>query len=1577
MDGQERARVLLAALRAFLIEESWSIDSVSGDGNGLVARFGEGAGVTFVFGTKAQPAASGLTVQVHDDNSGFEKREDWQQLQWIASNAGRSDVVHCRLGRDLIFAFKDKGGVLSDYEKSLQQRFREMAMPELDRSVDCACLILKHEGRTRARPISVSGIVDYTVRANADSLIGEERWRNALIAVNGCIAESAMDQAHFVISQLVLGHLNRFAKGGWITCLPLFLSGDEIRVHGLDGAVRDAFWAACRRSYSQSLYRLLVQLGFLHLYIANGEQLRSDQDFDPNTRFITEILAACEGDGRFTLTCARDFVFHSGAPAPEVDEAAEGGSRWELGSLRTLGQRFFLAEIFCIIDFGARRLEHFRLLSGYAEAKLDRHTEQISRLSGSRCSPEEARLALRNLAFRQIDREAGILARADLSAVAEGVLTDMRRRPAHVAFVEEAIAQSELLRQVGAGRFAFRDGIVRDHLTATAIGRGLRYALLVGSFDKLRRAFSRRIVDTSVFEMACDCARLAEMPDIGAAIRTIPAAFMLNEGPSSDIQIQAENAIRFLFAAADFLAAARPEVWRDRRAFFDHLCKDAGPVVLAGMALPQFTFRDISLKRWTLQNCNLRSCVFVGCDLSQMRALDSFLGGCVIKDCIVDEYIKLAESNLSGSWIGGNVDTRKLFNVLGSLRDRFKRSNWTLSSVGGNGLDGDTIDDVFAFLSRQDASMVSLTLHDSNGAAPHSAPSPPEFQAALLQNVWGDDVVVDDVDSQRGFVRRADAARLARPGAPEAIKWIARAAFCGEHGRRGLLAIDAAGELWFAGPSDDGGSGWRKASLPEPLVGVERFDAFDEDEFDPTIRAAAVVVEKGERRLVLFEADVAAAPDLSFAATRPRLHLTTRVTASAWVRERRDRAPSFYVGYKSGAVERIALSEESGEWESRIRVRPGEVGVGGLSFARRSKVLVVAYRNGLTIGLQSAADPDAPPLFSFKTALVRIYDIVYLEGSGDQMILVGSTSVAGQKADPLCILFNAAGDVLAVFPNPPPLPAGAKELELPGCGSAPGGAPGAAADNQDVIDDLACLQERVDAVRLDRSRAEVRPLSDNELNRGLVFKLRSTAGKTLQAAIDTPDGPAFRHLHVTLTAAARDGSDVTPVQRHFTDRELEFLPSAAAEIEVRVPVAFSRDTETAQARLDLRYRSGGVDVARKPFDVEIDVLWRENPYEASGKAALGSRFFGRLTQIENCAAQLSRGNGVIVRAARRMGKSSFLASVAQRLSNQGHLAVVLSLAGSAKPRAELAALIVRGAQDVLSPVAPATAERLQKELSRSAVKGRQALDRFAELARAMGFKTPAVALIDEWGVISNRASALFDEPFEQEIGELVQNATANTPITVCLASAPDDFVYRDSSHQSDFYRGFDNRSAWLDLGPLNDEELRLIMTEPIQGRAGRFSDEEATFEILRRLSSGDPYGANIIMARAYERALARANAANGGDLEVRPEDLDNELVIRDLVSIYDVHLPYTFERLSVENQRRTVEEAAAPVPAWEQRSIAVPRVSDDPHQRGLFSGAGFRRSRDPGMRDARFDLWIPRGFALNIARQRIGSSEHG
>lgn len=1576
MDSQERARVLLSALKTFLTGESWTIDSIAGEGNALAARFGEGASVRFVIGADVQLGASGLTVRIHDDNAQFEKREDWRGLQWIASNAGRDELVHARLGWDLIFAFKDKA-TLSDYERSLRSKLRGMSAPEIDWSVDCARLILKHEGRTRSRPVNVAGIVDYALRANGDKAIEEEGWRNALIALNGCVADVAMDQTHFMISELALKHLARLVGRGWVTCLPLFLSGDEIRVHGLDASVRDAVWAACGRSYSQSLYRLLVQLGFLHLYIANGEQLRSDQDFDPNTRFITEILAACEGDGRFTLACVRDFVFHPGAPPPAIDEAVEDGKRWELGSLRTLGQRFFLAEMFCLIDFGSRRPEHFKLLRDYASAAVTRNADQISKLGGSRCSPQEAHLALRNLAFRQIDREAGILARADLRAVAEGVLTGMRRRPAHVAFVEEAIAQSELLREVGAGRFAFRDAIVRDDLIAAAVGRGLRFALLVGHFSKLRKAFSRRIVDAGVFEIACDCARLAEMPDIAATMRTLPAAFMLNEGPSSDMQIQAENALRFLFAAADYLVAARPEIWRSRRAFFDHLCKDAGPIVMAGMALPQFTFRGISLKRWTLQNCNLRSCVFVDCDLSQMRVLDSFLGGTVIKDCVVDEYMKLADSNLSGSWIGGDVDTQRLFNVLGSLRDRFKHSNWTLSSVGGNGIDSDEIREVFAFLGRQGASIVNLTLHDSNGAAPHSAPSPPGFQAALLQNLWGEDVVIDDVDPQRPYVRRAEAARVARPGAPATIKWMARAAFRGEQGCHGLLAVDAVGDLWFAGRSGDGESDWRKASLPKPLTGVERFDAFDEDEFDPTIRAAAVVTENGQRYVVLIEADAAAAPDLRFAAARHKLGFNVRVTAMSWVRERRDSDPCLYIGYKSGAVERISRSEP-GAWKAVMRARPCDIGIGALSFARRSKVLIVAYHNGLAIGLQSAADSDGPPLFSFKTALVRIFDIVYLEGGGDQMILVGSTNATGQKAPPLCILFNAAGDVLAVFPNPPPpLPPGAKELELVGSGTELREAAGLAAEAQDSFVDVARLRERVNGVRLDRSRAEVRPLSDNELNRALVFKLRSTSGKPLHAAIDTPDGPAFRHLHLTLTAAARDGSEVAPVQRHFTDRELEFLPSVEGDIEVRVPVAFSRDTETARARLDLSYRSGGVDLAEKSFYIEIDVLWRENPYESSGKAALGSRFFGRLSQIENCASQLARGNGVIVRAARRMGKSSFLGSVAQRLSSQDHLAVVLSLAGSAKPRADLAALIVRGAQDVLSPVAPATAERLQKELSRSAPRGRQALDKFAELAKAMGFKPPAVALIDEWGVISNPASSLFDEPFEQEIGELVQNATGNTPIVVCLASAPDDFVYRDSSHQSDFYRGFDNRNAWLDLGPLNDEELRLIMTEPIQSRAGRFSNEAATFEILRRLSGGDPYGANVIMARAYELALARANSPDGGELEVRPEDLDNELVERDLVSIYDVHLAYTFERLSEVNRRRIVEDAAASVPPWEQKPTPVPRASEDPHQWGLFSRAGFRRSRDPGMRDARFDLWIPRGFALNMARQTMGDSEHG
>ncbi len=1584
---QERIRAVIAALRELLEHAGWRVQEGAG-GAFLKGTFGGGPPVWFAIADEAKPRghkASELLVWIHDD--AFQrpsKTENWIDLNAIASRAHAGEEVHTRFGWDLVFGFGASGATpLVQYLAELRAAHKVSTQASNTSSTAVvADLLMKVSKATRVAEVTSEQIRSAILRRGPlpEGPSGAPP-RNALIAYNGCVDGKAIDQAAFLVSHLIESHIEDLTAAVSLASVPVLLTGEQMRLDGLGGALRQSFWSATRRSYSNALYAALARLGYLHIYIANGEALRVDQDFDPNTRHITDVFNFCEGYGRFTLCCARDYVFHDSESDPVPNETPEQG-RWEIGSLRTLGQRFFLAETFYIVDFGDRESRDFKAIVVHSRALADEFAEKVSDRSGGRCSQPEARAALGRLGKLRVDRESGVFARGDLRTVSAGILTEERRRPVHIAVVEAALAESGAFSELNGGRLMFSDGLLAEYLLANEIATALRYALIVPDYGPIEQIFKNRISESRVHQLACHLAGIESQGEIAVALGRMTSNFDLFNGPGADKQIQAENMFRLLFAAADHLVEAR--MW-ERRSDALAAINGGNTPILIGMALPQFSFRDVNLEKWRFENCNFRSAAFIEANLTRFTANDCYLGGAVFKQCRLNTYTDFSKSNLSGSWFGGGTNPEGLFGSR-RTRERLQNVNWTLAFVDGQSTSNDE-DDVggdltttrekFELLRASGGILTDLTVIGRDGESA-SGGLPVDFRATLLRGIW-EKVVVEEDAAQVIQIQEAHAP-LSRGGAAS-IK-ATYAVRVNLHGKPGLAAIADNGDIWATGPAVGSPAEWKKVGQLKTRGEVGQIGCFDQDTGANAVLAAVeVTVEGGGRVVEVIEPEMADGAIKSLNHVRfSCLEGDGSLTTLKWIRHSTGARPELYYGTTSGIVRRVLLDKPEDKPEE-IAASIRGVEVGGLCFAKRSRVLVITYNNGLVIGVQTPVNRLAPPLFSFKTAIRSVFGVVYLEGEGDQMVLVGSAEPAASdrflaENKPLCVLMNASGDVLAVFERPVD-----ERLVTDTKADEPKKSPKRtkkASTTQPEASDAAILydEERLKSLlaqyRPESARLEVRPLSEGDAK--LVVRLNTGIDGVLTPVVETSDGPAFRQCTLKVSCWNEHGEKIVPVQEIFTDHECD-MEQSGQQLEIVPPIQFGRDASRANLSINIAYRSIDRLLAKTDPDpsVDIDVIWRDNPYESSGRAAAGRQYFGREKEAEFCIARLSKGYGVGIRAARRMGKSSFLSAMARDLTKRGHLAIVVSLSGSARPSADLASLIIRGAEDPLAPVQTNFLEMLKSDFRSRVPRGRAAIERLSELAERI-FTSPTIVFIDEWGVVANPQSNQADQVFEQAIGELIQNRGKHE-VAICLASTPADFGYKETVHTSSFYRGL--QENWLDMGPLDDVELERIMSAPIKERKGFIKDKASSLDQLKTLSSGDPYAVNVIMSRAYDAAVARA-AKEGVNamLHIGPADIGSDQVRRDVAGIYDVHMGYTFDVLTPENRALFMEEAARKVPRWEAEPVVIPDEHADPRQWNVFAAAGFRRSgADIG--NGKFAVWIPRGYSLNVAARGAPGARGG
>jgi hypothetical protein len=255
-------------------------------------------------------------------------------------------------------------------------------------------------------------------------------------------------------------------------------------------------------------------------------------------------------------------------------------------------------------------------------------------------------------------------------------------------------------------------------------------------------------------------------------------------------------------------------------------------------------------------------------------------------------------------------------------------------------------------------------------------------------------------------------------------------------------------------------------------------------------------------------------------------------------------------------------------------------------------------------------------------------------------------------------------------------------------------------------------------------------------------------------------------------------------------------------------------------------------------------------------------------------------------------------------------------------------------------------------------------------------------LIADWGVVSSHGSDFRDAPFVAEIGELVYDGSrANPEVAVALASTPGDFEEENEGHTSDPYRGM---GLWLDLGPLSEDDLEAALMGPTEARGMIVADPHQALQALKTYSTRDPYAASLMLARAFDAAQMRFEAAKKAAEEqdgrkddptapkavMTVDDLTAPEILAALTDIYAVHLPYTYRRLSAKNRQQLRAEAGLVRRPWENGKVAI-ATRDDQRQWSVFGRAGFRVPDGTG-RNPEFNVWLPWGLATLISRYDEG-----
>lgn len=1321
---------------------------------------------------------------------------------------------------------------------------------------------------------------------------------------------------------------------------PIALGADEVAARGIENAMGTAFWEVTGISHANSLSSKLAQLGYVRLFVFDVHRLRTETYLDPNTSLLGDVMGACPS-ANLNLFCRRSHVLQSGLKPP-VDGRVAVSDPWRFSAVRAVGERFLLDERLAIVSCAA--LDDPTAWARLLEAEASEHAAEIAELTGGRLSQVEARLVLQSLAV-EWEAYGELLDRNDFhKSIFDAVAEGERKRAETIAFSGVAAAVASNFQNVAGRGVGFRS----DRLVVYLLARDLCDAILI--FDAARatphsgsRLAALRIKLSDVrypdeaLEVAMEMIWHRQRAGVSGLVATLLRQFNLTQdiGGSRDRDAQRihENLFSLLFAAVDvaekqglsrtdFLRSAAPE-----------------SLFLHGLALPQAVFRDVDLEKWRFTDCNLRRAVFFNAKMKEIGLTDCNLSGSVFFGGSF-RSILLTGSNLSGAWFRDVAGMFVDFTEGDSLPDgSLKGSIWMAAGIADEAPAG-----LLNTMRKWGATPEGLSVQQPGGdvtGAVERGSLPMEIWRAVLgtsERALRHLTIEDDKPSLRSLA----AVKSMNPeGAPVLVRTIAVKGVAPKYWN--TMRLSNSGELILCREQCQSPHVVLRTSAKAMVDGCARQTAAG---IDYWFVAASIVPPKGKgvsresswqfqrARASVASGDVQV--ESSHTAVLPNGLLPTCVELV----DLGGSTPHAIVGGQDGSI--WALPVEAGD---AVRIAAGQTGRGqavAVGFMPGAFVLVHAHFGGLVVGERLMPTDEgglrSTEVFRFRTAVGKPFEIVPIE-IGQQFLLVGE--IAKGAGDALCVLFSAAGAVSAVFSRPIPYDPSVDPTQT---------------DFRDISllasrDSVIDTQQRLGRYASVSLGGWVNPFRQETV--GLAVQAAAGAGR-LDRVLRDNDGDWFRQASVSIVDG--DGE----LLGEFSEKDLE-VTVHDNRLDVVAPTYLISGASQVTANLSVGYRRAGSQPAARVYPFDLSVTTVDNPFDTSGRPVIDEGFWGRRELLDQCEKDMLAGNHIVVRGARRMGKTSLLQSLAARLRAKGRLSVAISLLGMQNVKTDFASAIAREIERTIpNEFGRALAAPLR------AVSGRTELApvyaEIGQLAERAGWPKPFALIIDEWGVVSNRASqSTWDSSFLVDLGERIHQGKTGpeNPVAFCLSGTPADFVHENLTGQSDPYR---SGMPWYDIGPISRDELRDGVLPLLAARRVGVQSADDLITKLYEWSSGDAHAASLLMRHAFEAAQSRGreNILIGADDIARPDAVDA------LRQHYSIHRSAVLSQLSAPSLNKLAEIAMrTPEVFASADGMLVPSVRHDPMQLRVFDDAGFRRCITVG-RDGQFAVWLPRGMTLDI-----------
>lgn len=1534
------------------------------------------------------------------------KHGGWLTPQSLAAlAAGRAvEARELRLGRDLLFPFLAGSAIdtnpLTTHADAHSSRRENIAgiglgdrLPKDDGSVRLCDGLLTSPSK--------SAIADYLPKAATldDIFKAGMAGERALIAVH-----EADEANEFIASHLYDRHVRVLSKPGNVTDalpptrLPLLLLAEDIWALGYQRTVREEVWRSTRISFTAEMIRGMMRLGYLHVYLPNVERLRLDTDLDPNTTFISDVLASAGEWGGFSLGCQRYHVFHFPTFEGYVRTEGDGEVRDSM-LLRTMGERFARDKQLLLFDLGTPPRDRLKALSGTVEDRLQKLAAQVAEMCGARLGVEEARSLLLAISIRELEQNGSLIPKADLPTLIRRIVTGERRRPEHLTYIESAVLGSGALRQLDSGHISVASPLLAGALVAKHFGKRLRESVQTGKWDMMKPVLDIARLPYWIIRWGLTDAQLPAAT-LNTSIRDLLIYYGITRDHGPDEANQRENLVNLLLATIDVISdwtsrdggARKPE---DEPSYVLQQINTSGGVHAVGISMPQRVFYGLPLDNWSFRDCNLRGAVFANCDLGGITFYDCFLGGARFLQSKFSKHTRLERCDMSGALFDA-AETLALLNLKRDGEQSFLDSLLLTSAL----IKGDDIDVIALRKKLVDGDCITLGLGVVNTARNVRVAGqkgaveafPDEYLEALGQHAWLDPAGAVLVKPRAGDGKPADTLLrsdklVSNPyasGWPEGVKpRLVAAAQLGS--AQLLLTIDEAGTCRYA----DLGLDQPEWTYFGTVIDARRISVETIEGEDRLLVAVAAASTDGYRPVHIFElrrgdrhGAVSAYAWGGLEREDLRQDVNGEVTALRWLERGTGdhQLLNLAIGFSSGT---FMLFRHDQHWRRQSTADDIRSPVSAIGYSKFNNVLLVCHADGQAIGYRRTKAAVLQTLFKFHSAHRHVYDVVQLGQRGQMMIVgsqehgvVGSTAARFQSAPMLCLLLNTAGAVLAVYPQ------STAELKTSnGRYTIPSSIVGA---------DLASYSdvERINRVIGDYAPKNAslvfRPGVDNSIE--MVLQ-NVTSNVHLDPSIRDGASRRFREISLLIADPANNFT------QRFNECDLKDVRADSASITIRASAAFPSETKRATATVAINYLddSGRPDTdARRRWDFDIDVERDYNPFTSDGTPVSGEKFFGLEELIGTCTNLLIDRKIIIVNSRRRAGKTSFFQEMSRRIRRFGGGAVDrMSIIVSGENAQEGRGLVTEIARQIEE------FEKINSEYSgladalrRSSYEGSRDdsdIRRLALVAREVenrGLPLPIVVLIDEWGQISRMrisGNQLEEEANEAFVSGFMAQAeeVAKLGIAFCLTSVPNDFRIAASDAASSPYRYAVD--PWLEINPMPPEILQALIKDPLKGPDYSITPE--AIELVTRLSSGVPDDANRIMHHAL-RALRDELAADGvkrTKKEYRVIDIRHVEAASpetQLLSKYQVQLPSITSGLSQAEMDKLFSLAGnADQPAdWDRVEPILIKRNKIPFSEKTLSfeeklgQSGYRLLHDA--RQLQYRLWLPYGLTLVIRQRR-------